>query len=106
MEVAQAATVPAGLSLDGRETHDASTTTSVTWIISRWLAWVERPVPSYLLLALLQLRVIWGDWYLRDITTGDTQAYFVSAARWADSLLVNLAWSPLYTAYLGTLLKI
>ncbi len=59
--------------------------------------------PSYAAVALLQLKIIWGIWRFRDLTTGDTSAYFTMALRWTNSFAVNIVWSPLYTAYYGTL---
>jgi hypothetical protein len=61
-------------------------------------AWV-----SYALISALQLKILWKIWQYRDLTTGDTSAYFTSAARWADNFAVNIVWSPLYTAYYGSL---
>ena len=84
MAVTPAANVTVGLGLDIRNQPAG------VWIrrgISSFLAWVEGPIGSYVLLALLQLRVIWGDWRLRDITSGDTSAYFQNAARWADQMI-------------------
>jgi hypothetical protein len=59
---------------------------------------------AYLTLALLQLHVVWGAWDYRDLTTGDTADYYALAHGWACNLTVNVAWSPLYTAYYGTTL--
>jgi hypothetical protein len=61
-------------------------------------AWI-----SYLLIAALQLKVIWGIWRLRDLTGGDTSSYFTSAYRWSQDLTTNPVWSPLYTAFYGTI---
>jgi hypothetical protein len=58
---------------------------------------------SYLLIAALQLKVIWAIWRLRDLTYGDESRYFLSAYQWANELLTNPIWSPLYTAYYGTI---
>ena len=60
--------------------------------------------PSYLLVAVLQMKVIWGIWKYRDMTSGDTAAYFDRAYLWSHHLQVDILWSPLYTAYYGTLL--
>jgi hypothetical protein len=59
---------------------------------------------AYLTLALLQLRVVWGAWDYRDLTAGDTAAYYVLAHSWEADLKVNIVWSPLYTVYYGTAL--
>jgi hypothetical protein len=37
-------------------------------------------------------------WDLKDITPGDTSAYFYFANYWFDSFRVNIAWSP-YTPH-------
>jgi len=56
---------------------------------------------SYGAVLLVQLRAMWGIWN-RDLSGGDTASYFFMADLWSDGLGVNLAWSPLYTAFLGT----
>ena len=57
-------------------------------------------------MALLQLKILWGAWVYRDLTTGDTTSYFVMAEGWLRAKTVNLLWSPLYTAFYGTLLSL
>ena len=61
-------------------------------------AWI-----SYLLIAALQLKIIWGIWRLRDITGGDTSSYFISAYRWSKDFTTDPVWSPLYTSFYGTI---
>ena len=63
-----------------------------------------RPWIAYLAIALLQLKVMWGAWLYRDLTSGDTIAYYLYATWWAQGFQVNLVWSPLYTAFYGTVL--
>ena len=77
-----------------------SSTTLAEPIVNRLLAmgWV-----SYLLITALQLKVIWAIWRLRDIAYGDTSSYFRSAYRWSQDVLTDPVWSPLYTAYYGTI---
>jgi len=58
---------------------------------------------SYLLIAALQLKVIWGIWRLRDITGGDTSYYFQSVYRWSQDFTTDPVWSPLYTSFYGTI---
>lgn len=73
----------------------------------RWLARaVEVPWGAYPSLLLLQLKVMWGDWDLRDLSPGDTADYFLFAYGWATHLSVEIVRSPLYTAFYGTLLKL
>jgi hypothetical protein len=62
--------------------------------------------PSYLLILILQLRLLWRIWDLKDITPGDTSSYFANAYYWFDSFRENVAWSPLYTAFYGSFLFI
>lgn len=58
---------------------------------------------SYGTIILLQLKVIWGLWQYRDLTSGDTSFYFRHALLWSSDLKNIIIWSPLYTAFLGTL---
>src|SRR5215470_2124042 len=60
--------------------------------------------PSYMLILLLQSKVIWRIWEIKDITYGDTSYYFDTAKKWADRFLVDIVWSPLYTAFYGSFL--
>jgi len=60
--------------------------------------------PSYMLILLLQSKVIWRIWEIKDLTYGDTSSYFETARKWADGFLVNIVWSPLYTAFYGSFL--
>jgi hypothetical protein len=73
--------------------------TSIVGLLDRVLnkAW-----PSYALVALLQLKILWDVWRFRDITMGDTMSYFSGAYRWYESFAVNIVWSPLYTSFYGT----
>lgn len=65
---------------------------------------LKRPWVAYLTLFILQFKVIWGAWQYRDLTSGDTSYYFIEADRWYTNFLVNITYSPLYTAFYGTLL--
>jgi hypothetical protein len=51
----------------------------------------------------IQAKVLWGIWQFRDFSAGDTSDYFVYANWWTDHLRVEPLFSPLYTAYWGTL---
>jgi hypothetical protein len=66
---------------------------------------VASPVFSYLTIVAIQLRTVWEFWSGRDLTGGDTSGYFTVAEVWASSLKNAFFWSPLYTAYYGTVLK-
>jgi hypothetical protein len=59
---------------------------------------------AYGSILLLQLKIVWGAWLLRDLTGGDTSVYFVPAWDWYRGMHVRMAWSPLYTSFYGTLL--
>jgi hypothetical protein len=59
---------------------------------------------AYATIFLLQLKVVWGMWRVRDMTSGDTASYFVSAHTWHALGLHNPLWSPLYLAYYGSFL--
>ncbi len=69
----------------------------IATLMSRW--WFAYPT-----LWLLQLKVIWGDWNYRDLSFGDTTSYFINAAKWYYDFSVDIMWSPLYTAFYGSLL--
>jgi len=61
---------------------------------------------SYATILLLQLKVVWGYWNVRDVSSGDTASYFVDAYNWFRHRLDVITWSPLYTAYYGWFLHI
>jgi hypothetical protein len=65
-----------------------------------------RPFASYLAVFLVQLKVVWGAWLYRDLTSGDTASYFTYAERWLREGRLDLIWSPLYTALYGALLDL
>ena len=65
-----------------------------------------RPWISYPLLLLLQLKVMWGVWQYRDLPRGDESGYYSRAFLWFKDLMVDIVWSPLYTAFLGTLMHL
>lgn len=56
---------------------------------------------SYGSILLLQLKLIWGVWSFRDLSTGDTASYYALAGLFRDGLGVDILWSPLYTAFFG-----
>ena len=66
----------------------------------------RRPWISYLMLLLLQLKVLWGVWEYRDLARGDESGYYSRAFLWFKDLTVDIVWSPLYTAFLGTLMHL
>jgi hypothetical protein len=56
------------------------------------------------MLLLLQLKVLWGIQY-RDLAVGDESGYYNRAFLWVRDFSVDIVWSPLYTAFLGTLMR-
>lgn len=76
----------------------------------KWPAWprkiVEHPATSYAAILLLQLKMIWGMWWYKDLTTGDTSSYFLGAVSWLREGITSFVWSPLYCSFLGELLHI
>ncbi|MFO0826426.1 MAG: hypothetical protein U0792_25455 [Gemmataceae bacterium] len=84
-----------------------STTSLLARARASWptvIAAFESPWVAYPLLLLLQLKMIWGVWAVRDVTTGDTAYYFMEAWEWFTEGEIHLAWSPLYTAFYGSFL--
>ncbi len=75
-----------------------------TW--PKVVAAFESPWVAYPLLLILQLKLIWGVWALRDVTTGDTTCYFTKAWGWYTAGTTDIAWSPLYTSFYGSFLFI
>jgi len=61
---------------------------------------------AYGTILLLQIKVTWGMWRFRDLTSGDTSAYFVTAYRWFQTGLTPISWSPLYIWFYGSLLRL
>jgi hypothetical protein len=61
---------------------------------------------SYLMLLLLQMKVLWGVWHARDLIPADESIYFSAAHLWFKGHSVNIVWSPLYTVFYGTLLHL
>jgi len=59
---------------------------------------------AYPMLLLLQLKVLWGIQY-RDLAVGDESGYYNRAFLWFRDFSVDIVWSPLYTAFLGTLMR-
>ncbi len=60
---------------------------------------------AYLTLFALQFKVVYGMWFFRDLTSGDTSAYFTYASIFHSTFRDQIAWSPLYTTFYGTLLN-
>jgi hypothetical protein len=65
---------------------------------------VHAPISAYAGIMLLQLKSIWGIWWYKDLTGGDTSSYFLSASSWLREGRTSFLWSPLYTSFYGSLL--
>jgi hypothetical protein len=58
---------------------------------------------AYVSVALIQGKRLWDIWLYRDLTNGDTAAYFAGASEWARHLtLFDWRFSPLYQIFLGS----
>ncbi|MCZ7543097.1 MAG: hypothetical protein M5R40_05945 [Anaerolineae bacterium] len=70
------------------------------WTHSAWFA--------YLMLALLQTKVIWGIFKYRDLASADSAIYFGAGYQWYTDLILNrmAMRSPLYIAYMGLFFNI
>src|SRR4029079_9253463 len=72
---------------------------------NRLLAYFEQsPHISYAIVIAAAVKVTWGMWLYRDLTSGDTSAYFVTALSWFRHWQDNILWSPLYTSFYGQML--
>jgi hypothetical protein len=67
---------------------------------------LRRPAVAFLTIALVQLLAVWGVWDRRDLTAGDTVSYYRVAYSWYDHRSDNIAWSPLYTSFYGSMLYV
>lgn len=73
----------------------------------QWLTGLLRhPATSYIAILLLQLKVMWGIWWYREIDVGDTNGYFQNAAEIVHDGRVALAQSPLYTTFLAAMMRV
>lgn len=74
-----------------------------------WWAWAQRilkhPALSYVAILLLQLKVIWGMWWYREMMMGDTETYYLGAVSWLRDGRTSLVWSPLYSVFLAGLFR-
>jgi hypothetical protein len=74
-----------------------------------WGAWarpiIAHPATSYVAILLLQLKVIWGMWWYKDMTTGDTSFYYLAGVGWLRDGITSFVWSPLYCFFLGELIR-
>jgi hypothetical protein len=67
---------------------------------------LRRPGFAYLTIVLVQLTAVWGMWAWRDMSRGDTAAYYTMAYSWYEHGTDNIVWSPLYTTYYGSMLLV
>ncbi|HWW96022.1 MAG TPA: hypothetical protein VN375_21835 [Vicinamibacteria bacterium] len=66
----------------------------------------RRPSFSYAALVALQAKVMWGIWSYRDLTSGDEATFYCQAYLWLTRSMVDIAWSPLYAAFFGTVMRL
>jgi hypothetical protein len=66
---------------------------------------IEHPATSYAAILLLQLKVMWGLWWYKDMTTGDTSYYYLAGVGWLRDGITSFVWSPLYCSFLGELIR-
>ncbi|HYB43282.1 MAG TPA: hypothetical protein VEL75_15995 [Candidatus Methylomirabilis sp.] len=66
----------------------------------------SRPWLPYLMLLLLQAKVMWYGLGSRDLVLADEAQYYNAAYLWFQHFRLDPVWYPLYTAYLGTLLNV
>jgi hypothetical protein len=85
-------------SLTGRRV--APTLTSTLMDLGR------RPSFFYATLVALQAKVMWGIWSYRDLTSGDEATFYCQAYLWLTKSMVDIAWSPLYAAFFGTVMRL
>lgn len=74
------------------------------WLRDFALGVLRHPGFAYATILLLQLKVIWGLWRFRDLTSGDTSSYFITAYDWYRNGHLLITWSPLYTSFYGAIL--
>lgn len=77
----------------------------VTRIKEIWLKLVGSAWFAYISILLLQIKPIWDIWRFKDLTNGDTAFYYTNAFQWNNFGKVSFAWSPIYTAFYGTVVK-
>jgi hypothetical protein len=55
-------------------------------VLARAAAVIANPLLAYTGILVLQLRVIWNVWHDKDLTIGDTSAYYLEAVSWAHGM--------------------
>lgn len=58
---------------------------------------------AFILLLVLQLKIMWAMWSFKDITGGDTLCYYHDACVGFNHMRYSFAWSPFYS-FLGSLI--
>ena len=82
---------------------DSSSLPSPRTIWARTEALCANPFLAYLVVVIVQLRVIWNVWRYKDLVFGDTSSYFLDAVSWTHGLHDDIIWSPLYTDVWGSI---
>lgn len=78
----------------------------LTRLMNRAAELISNPHFAYTCIFLLQLKALWGYWGCKDVESGDTFSYFITARMWHFKGLTILSWSPLYTSFMGSLFNI
>ncbi len=81
----------------------AVTPKSKLGVFQRILTFMNSAPVAYVLMACVILKLLWGMWDFRDLTYGDSAAYYTNTCISYDRLRFNLAWTPLFEL-LGTLI--
>ena len=68
------------------------------------MALPAHPLFAYGTILLLQFKVMSGIFRYRDMTAGDDCFWFVTAWHWFHDYKVDIAWSPLYSMFFGSLM--
>src|SRR4051812_4725607 len=85
------------------DSHDSRTSRASAVGAAIWRFFCSAPF-AYFMIVAVQMKIMWGIWELTDLTSGDTSGYYLKSTEWYQGFHVNIAWSPLYTAFWGTLM--
>ena len=72
-------------------------------VLARLEGLTRSPLFAYGSVIAIQAKVLWGIWDHRDLSAGDSAFYYLDAIRWADGFELNPSFSPVYSAFWGSL---
>lgn len=78
----------------------------MTTLLSRLQAVAQNLVFLWCCLVAIFVKTIWGMWSYKDLSQGDSTHYFALAHYFATRFQNDIAWSPVYTMFLGTIFAI